>query len=119
MARHTRFLLQLMAGAIHLVLVGGAFAAVSAVLWLLLCWSGTYWSCTYQPSFFEAAGMLAFGYILFRSSSFAHMQAQRMRRVTLRRLIRSSSKIPYPAKGPQQSPMETSTRTASSLKEKS
>lgn len=63
--------------------------------------------------------MLAFGYILFRSSAFAHTQAARMHRMTLQRLFRPSMKAPYPAKGPQQPPVETNTRSASSITEKS
>ncbi|GIV53841.1 MAG: hypothetical protein KatS3mg039_0359 [Candidatus Kapaibacterium sp.] len=86
MARSTRLMLQVIAGAIHLLFVGGAFAAVSAVLWILLMWCGRYCGCPYQPSFFEAAGMLAFGYIVVRSSAFARMQGMRMRRATFAHL---------------------------------
>jgi hypothetical protein len=79
--------LQIVAGVIHFSLVGGLFAAISALLWLLLGWCGALCGCSYEPTFFEAAGMLAFGCIIVRSSAFAQMQGAKMRRAGGRRIM--------------------------------
>jgi hypothetical protein len=74
------FVLELAAGAIHFVLVGGAFAAASGIVWVLVATGSSLCGCAEQPSYFESAGMLAFGYIVSRSVGFARRHTKGVRR---------------------------------------